>query len=543
MFNYEIRNMFNKRKNSKGNLLPSQQAAFHWLLDHPEIIVCNADKNLGPVVMERDKYIEFAFNDHLKDKSTYRQLTDEEANKHIDQISRDIDFFVNNFKLSKSDRTFIIRTREQMNDKNKTAFLYLTVKMHKTPIKTRPIISYCGSICEGIAKWTDSEIKKIVKHLPYVTKSSTDTVKDLNKIKIADGDKIFTMDAKSMYTNIHVDHALPIIMNFLTSDPLGKRIVHEEGINTTALAFAIETTMKNNIFMFGDTYWLQIAGTAMGTNPAPDYATLYYAIWELEIIKQFNEIKYYSRYIDDGIGIWTQLLPMDQNEQRWQELQTKVNSFGEEHVFFQKNSHYKPLEWEFSKKGNTAVFLDLNINIKDNAIKTTIFEKELNLHLYLPPHSCHSPGVTKSLIYGAIKRANCLCTDKRDISPYIIKIHNRLVARGHKSSNIKKQIMEALHNQATNKKQIRRNDTPSIFLHLPYNPMNPPSRIIQRAFRNTILKPENERNIHDIMPVNFGKLTICYHGQKKLGAALAPRHIRLGNYSVKNFIKYKERRK
>ena len=538
-FNYEMRRMFAKNKRSEGNLLPTQRAAMKWLLEHPEIIVCSADKNLGPVIMERDKYLKFAFNDHLKDTSTYTRLTAEEANTRIGQIRRDIDFFTGTFDIDKSDKTFITRSHEKVKDKNRTAFLYLTIKMHKTPIKTRPIISYCGSICEGIAKWTDQEIKKIVKHLPYVTKSSTITVKDLENIELNKTDKLFTMDAKSMYTNIHVNHALPKITNFLTNDQLGKRIRKEEGINVAALEFAIETIMKNNIFMFGDTYWLQKAGTAMGTPPAPDYATLYFALWEIEIIRKYDELKYYSRYIDDGLGIWSQLSPKAMDEQRWNEFQKEINSFGKDHTFFQQNPNYKPLEWEFSPRSSTAIFLDLTINIKDKKIATTIFEKKLNLHLYIPPHSCHSPGTTKSLIYGTIKRAKSLCTDSKDVAPYIIKTHDRLVARGHNSTDIKRMIMEALHAPEP-KHGTKKKDTPSLFLHLPFNPMDPQSRLIQRAFKDTILQP-NDQHISSIHPVPFKRLTICYHGQKKLGDALAPRRLRLGEYLVSTFLESMKR--
>ena len=64
--------------------------------------------------------------------------------------------------------------------------------------------------------------------------------------------------------------------------------------------------MKQNIFKFGDTYWLQNLGIAMGTAAAVEYAYLY--IGYLEMTSLFtglnNHILYYKRYIDDGIGIW-----------------------------------------------------------------------------------------------------------------------------------------------------------------------------------------------------------------------------------------------
>ncbi len=112
------------------------------------------------------------------------------------------------------------------------------------------------------------------------------------------------MDAVSMYTNIHVGHALPVILNFLREHPIGKEIVNDKGINISCLEFVIDLVMNNNVFQFGDTYWLQLAGTAMGTPPAPDYATLYFAIFELSLIERYPEIFYYCRYIDDGFGAW-----------------------------------------------------------------------------------------------------------------------------------------------------------------------------------------------------------------------------------------------
>ena len=178
--------------------------------------------------------------------------------------------------------------------------------------------------------------------------------------------------------------------------------------------------MTNNIFKFGDTSWLQTAGTALGTSPAPNYATLYYAIYEYFTIPKYPEMVFYNRYIDDGFGIWN--LAMSSPD-RWKAFQNDINSFGKLHDFFTApNCIFRPLVWEFTELAQSAVFLDLTVSISnDGYISSTIYEKELNLRLYIPPNSCHSPGVLKGLVHGCVKRAVNLCTDKRDRQPYLMK--------------------------------------------------------------------------------------------------------------------------
>jgi hypothetical protein len=88
----------------------------------------------------------------------------------------------------------------------------------------------------------------------------------------------FSADAVSMYTNIDTDHALEKISHFLRTSALAA------GSNSEAIISGLEILMRPTYFSFGDTHWLQTTGTAMGTPPGCASATLYYGIWELELL-------------------------------------------------------------------------------------------------------------------------------------------------------------------------------------------------------------------------------------------------------------------
>ena len=58
---------------------------------------------------------------------------------------------------------------------------------------------------------------------------------------------------------------------------------------TTAVRKGLHLVMTQNIFMFGDLTFKQLNATAMGTLPAPPYATVYYGIYEEKFIPKHNQ--------------------------------------------------------------------------------------------------------------------------------------------------------------------------------------------------------------------------------------------------------------
>ena len=143
---------------------------------------------------------------------------------------------------------------------------------------------------------------------------------------------------------------------------------------------------------FGDLLVKQLVGVAMGMLPAPSLAILFVALHEVSHILQYLEtfLFYLKRFIDDEFGIWLHDADPMTDKNNWRIFQQAVNSGG--------------LAWEFSKRSKSVVTMDMTIEIGDGKIMTKLYAKPLALYLYIPPHSCHAPGVHIGLIFGNVLR-------------------------------------------------------------------------------------------------------------------------------------------
>ena len=69
---------------------------------------------------------------------------------------------------------------------------------------------------------------------------------------------------------------------------------------------ALKLVIHNKIFEFGDCFFNQLSGCAMGTTAACVYTTIYYAYHERKTLlpKYKNNLLFFKRLIDDMFGIW-----------------------------------------------------------------------------------------------------------------------------------------------------------------------------------------------------------------------------------------------
>ena len=165
----QVGTLFKKRIRATSSFLPSQYAAYNWLRNNPNFINFPTDKNLGPAIIERERYIRIAFDEHLSDSKTYRQLDLQTTNNRVNTIRLIINQLIKALKDigSFQDAKYLLRSTQV---KDPFPYLYLLAKVHKLPLKTRPIISASGSLLYGLGRWVDKCLQVLCNDLPYKTK-------------------------------------------------------------------------------------------------------------------------------------------------------------------------------------------------------------------------------------------------------------------------------------------------------------------------------------------------------------------------------------
>lgn len=431
------------------------------------ILICNADKNLGICIVDREWYEKEALR-QLQNVSTYMQITkmphgdifiariDQILNKHKKDSPKIRDYFLQNLKNK--------ATKESSNSISR---FYLTIKIHKNPITGRPIIASIGSFTYYISKYLDSILQNVLKTLPSYLRNTDDLIVTLETelSNLPDGFILYTADIKDMYPSININDGLLLLKEALIHFNTTQN--EDNKIDIDFIVDLAEFVLKNNFFIFGlNTFWLQISGTAMGTPLAVTFACIYINQLELLAIKklkentiEFGEIcLYYKRYIDDIFAIFT-------SEEKALQFFTTFNELRPNRI-----------ELITTHIGTSVTFMDLDIFIKrdSNKIFTKIYQKPQNAYLYLPPSSFHQKHIFKNTITAELRRYKLKCTIDEDYCNIKNELYNRLLTRGYekeyldpiflKEQEIKRNtlVFNLIHKSRT--QQIRTKiNTPVIF--------------------------------------------------------------------------------
>jgi len=286
------------KKRSLLNLTPLQKSVLQQLRCNDKIVIKPTDKNLGPAVMDKNDYIQQVLKEHLLTKD-YQQLSQNEALHKLNSLKDSLKNIITTHSgsLTDSEKTYFQRS---LKTKLRLPIFYGLPKVHKSPLSLRPVVSSSSGLLTIFSTWLDFRMKELLPLIRSYTKNSFEIIKDLKQLNLPSNALLFSADAKSMYTNIDSNTGLLTFQNFFETNAANI----PPNFPVTLFLNILEMIMKNNIFSFSDTFWLQLSGTAMGTPAACAYATITYGHFEnTEILTEFHlQIPFYRRYIDDILG-------------------------------------------------------------------------------------------------------------------------------------------------------------------------------------------------------------------------------------------------
>jgi hypothetical protein len=505
----------NRRRKPSRNVTYGEWTLIQFYRQSDEYTIHGADKNVGPFILERVIYTKRGCSEHLGNTRNYRQLSKQLALSKQLGLLRIFDRWHGKFRprrereppvdyecISEAEDIFLHRARAKYPH-DKLARFRMSAKVHKTPWKMRPIVCCAGTLMNDWSRWLDYWLQKLKSHVPSYVKDSQQVLDELKNLYIPPGSRLCAADANSMYNNIDTDHAITVITWWLRD--LDQRSLLPPGFPLEAVISAMTTIMRNNIFEFGDCYFLQLLGTAMGTSAAVMWATIYYAYHEIHTLipNHGSSLLYYRRFIDDMFLIWT-----GNSTTEWSAFCKDVDNFG-------------VLTWDIGqqKLSTSVVFLDLTLTIEGNRITSKTYQKEINLYLYIPPWSAHSRNNIKGTIFGLVRRYHAQNTYHSDFIHFVRLLYRRLLARGWERDFIRPVILTAYDSAKRQLSSV--NSTPAsvqqdiedeerLFLHLEFHPDDVPRQRIQELFKHHCSDSYSRE-------LGIDRPTIAYHRPKNIG--------------------------
>ena len=142
--------------------------------------------------------------------------------------------------------------------------------------------------------------------------------------------------------------------------------------------------------------------------------------------------------------------------------------------------------------------MDMTISIREDLIITSLYEKAMNIYLYIPPHSTHPPGVLTGILSGNIFWIHLLYSKQDDINLRMKEFYARLLVHGYQRDLLIPAFTKGITGARAFFKcgSVQRcvseqdKDTQGrVFFHRTYHLKDPTSKSIQRQWGQHILHP------------------------------------------------------
>lgn len=493
---------------AKANWTKQQQALLSKLLQREDILVITADKNLGYAIVDKEWYITQSLS-HLENAKVFVECTDSfnQKDKGLTTMSQIYDT-LSKLILQHKDCLDTAEVKWILNKREWSPMpFYLLAKVHKKPVKGRPIIPTQNWITYHLSKWLAAELNPFMMNSHIILRDSLDLINTLEhdmelKYKLSQAKEniwLISADVEALYPNINTNRGIMRLT----------RMLQEKGHATpdrrAFIGKALNLVLKQNFVQFQNRVFKQVNGTAMGTPLGPQYANLFMLSLEEETVSKWmtEGLALYKRFIDDIFAIF---------------IGTEAKAL----EFIQELNSLDPdIKLTHSLSQESVNFLDITILAdkrltKEGRLSTKVYQKELNEYLYVPFHSYHTDKQKSGFIKGECIRYIRNSSSKKDYEALVKLFKQRLLKRGYPINIIDKGIAGADYKERATYLKIKPKDksTVPLIFKIQHNP-----RVNHQSLRKELNQLAIDLGQVDKLPGSLtGHITICYKLPKRLHA-------------------------
>ena len=469
---------------------PRRNFPIRWLRQLQEwckkVVIKKADKSGGLVVMSHEGYRSLV-EAHLKDTKVYTKvgITEDQAVEFACKKVKELikEWYENNPTTVEDDQPKLWRSvpvqflLSTATSEASIARFYCLPKLHKTPVKGRPIAGAPTWPTNAISRWLAEQLKAHTMQYNTVLKSTKDLLQELDETQIKkDDDKILlvTMDVTAMYPSISHQVAREAIREELKActPPLEASTIN---FAMAALNMMLATTYVE----FSGQVYHQKQGLPMGSPSSPEIANLVLARAEHSFFSQLpptdrRKFALFKRFIDDGLAIL-----QDCSDEDFGRLKEKFTSHVEEKTKLK-------LTWETSR--TSVPFMDLVITRKQgtNKLHTRVFSKPSYMFQYIPASSFHPAANKKGWIKGETIRLVLAHSELEGFKTALQNFNNFLLCRGYAQTFIKSAMKDVKYSNRQEYLQGQGNKKEGrvIAMTLPHTPATHQGREEARRLRD-----------------------------------------------------------
>jgi hypothetical protein len=203
----------------KGNDI-SLIKAIRELRNKEHITIAKADKNMGICIIKTEEFIRFGM-EHIGDKLTYSYALPQQAfHVRVANEWQKLRSILAKHGLLNDDNGQQSKLAKSLlyleNKISKPANLQLLFKVHKQPLKIRPIANNFDTMTTNTSIFVHNSLIKYLKFIPTITNSIKETISDLTKLVITDDYlELATIDIVSFYPSIGHEEGLRRTRRFL----------------------------------------------------------------------------------------------------------------------------------------------------------------------------------------------------------------------------------------------------------------------------------------------------------------------------------------